>query len=112
MLCIYESNRKKYRLSQKLSSHKRDRKKLKKWSTKNNKILIAGHTHRVIFPKVGQSLYFNDGSCIHPNGITCLEIENGSISLVRWEFEVNQDNLISVKRNVLDGKEPILEFFK
>lgn len=91
---------------------KRIEKKLQKWSIKNNKILIAGHTHRAIFPKVGQSLYFNDGSCIHPNGITCLEIENGSISLVRWEFEVNQDNLISVKRNVLDGKEPILEFFK
>ena len=87
-------------------------KKLKEWSLKNNKILIAGHTHRAIFPKIGQSLYFNDGSCIHPNGITCIEIENGNITLVKWSFTVNNDELISVKRNILDGSEPIAHFFK
>ena len=87
-------------------------KKLQDWSVKNNKILIAGHTHRAIFPKAGQSLYFNDGSCIHPNGITCLEIENGNISLIRWEFGVTKNKFISVKRNVLDGNEPIIKFYK
>lgn len=87
-------------------------KKLEEWSIKNNKILISGHTHRPIFPKIGHSLYFNDGSCIHPNGITSLEIENGNITLVRWEFEVNNNELISVKRKVLDGREPIIKFFK
>lgn len=86
--------------------------KLSKWSIKNNKILIAGHTHKAIFPKVGQSLYFNDGSCIHPNGITCLEIEKGKITLVKWEFKVNEDDLISVKRKILDGNEPIIKFYK
>lgn len=91
---------------------KNTEKKLKKWSIQNNKILIAGHTHRAIFPKAGQSLYFNDGSCIHPNGITCLEIENGNITLVRWEFSINKGDLISVKRVVLDGNEPIINFFK
>lgn len=87
-------------------------KKLKEWSIKNNKIVIAGHTHRAIFPKVGESLYFNDGSCIHPNGITCLEIENGNITLVRWEFKINKGEFISVKRKVLEGSEPIIKFFK
>ena len=91
---------------------KQTEKKLKKWSVENNKILIAGHTHRPIFPKIGQSLYFNDGSCIHPNGITCLEIENGNISLVKWEFKVDNNELISVGRKVLDGCEPIINFFK
>lgn len=91
---------------------KTNEKKLQEWSKKNNKILIAGHTHRAIFPKAGESLYFNDGSCIHPNGITCLEIEKGNITLVRWEFETNQDKLISVERKVLDGNEPIVKFFK
>ena len=85
---------------------------LENWSIKTNKILIAGHTHRPIFPKVGQSLYFNDGSCIHPNGITCLEIVNGTITLVKWEFKLNNDELISVKRKVLEGKEPIINFYK
>lgn len=91
---------------------KNTEKKLQEWSIQNNKILIAGHTHRAIFPKVGQSLYFNDGSCIHPNGITCIEIENGNISLIRWEFNIDKGDLISVKRNVLDGNEPIINFFK
>lgn len=87
-------------------------KKLKKWSIENNKIIIAGHTHRSVFPKIGQSLYFNDGSCIHPNGITCLEIENGNITLVKWEYAVNKDKVILVKRKMLDGLEPIIKFFK
>lgn len=87
-------------------------KKLKKWSIENNKIIIAGHTHRSVFPKIGQSLYFNDGSCIHPNGITCLEIENGNITLVKWEFVINKDELITVKRKVLEGNEPIINFFQ
>lgn len=91
---------------------KNTEKKLQEWSAENNKILIAGHTHRAIFPKVGQSLYFNDGSCIHPNGITCIEIENGNITLVRWEFDVNKDEFISVERKVLDGSEAIIDFFK
>lgn len=87
-------------------------KRLKKWSEKNNKMLISGHTHRAFFPKIGQSLYFNDGSCIHPNGITALEIENGNITLVRWEFSVNKDNLILIDRKILDGSESVVEFFK
>lgn len=91
---------------------KNTEKRLEEWSTQNNKILIAGHTHRAIFPKIGQSLYFNDGSCIHPNGITCLEIENGNITLVRWEFEVNKDEFILAKRKVLEGQESIINFFK
>lgn len=90
---------------------KNTEKRLEEWSTQNNKILIAGHTHRAIFPKIGQSLYFNDGSCIHPNGITCLEIENGNITLVRWEFEVNKDEFILAKRKVLEGQESIINFF-
>lgn len=90
---------------------RRVEKKLENWSIKNNKILIAGHTHRAIFPKIGYSLYFNDGSCIHPNGITCLEIEDGQIALIKWVFEVNDEGAIYVKRKVLEGSEKILNFF-
>lgn len=86
-------------------------KRLKNWSIKNNKILIAGHTHRPIFPQIGKSLYFNDGSCIHPNGITCIEIESGNITLVKWVLKANKNKLISVKRKVLDGNKPIINFF-
>ena len=90
---------------------KRLEKRLEKWSIKNNKILIAGHTHRPIFPQVGKSLYFNDGSCVHPNGVTCLEIEDGSITLVKWFYSLNEDNLIMVDRHIIEGKEELKDFF-
>ena len=86
-------------------------KRLKKWSIDNNKILITGHTHRPIFPKIGDSLYFNDGSCIHPNGITCIEIENGKITLVRWMFSLCENKFICVGRRRIAGAESILNFF-
>lgn len=90
---------------------KKVEKRLKKWSIKNNKILISGHTHRPIFPKKGESLYFNDGSCIHPNGISCIEIENGNISLVKWVLKLNKKNLISIGRVVVEGSESITDFY-
>lgn len=85
--------------------------KLQKWSFKNNKIVVAGHTHRPLFPKVGQSMYFNDGSCIHPNGITCLEINNGKITLVKWELNVKEDGLLYVERFLMSSEEKIEDFF-
>ena len=90
---------------------KRVEKKLKKWTIKNKKILISGHTHRPIFPKVGQGLYFNDGSCIHPNGITCLEIENGNITLVKWKLKLENYKFISIGREVITPKQPIINYY-
>lgn len=54
------------------------------WCTNENKALAAGHTHNYIFPEAGTVPYFNTGSCIYPQGITCLEIENGYVKLVAW----------------------------
>lgn len=93
------------------SVSKRIEKRLEDWSIDKSKILIAGHTHRPIFPQVGSSLYFNDGSCIHPDGITCLEIKDGKISLVKWSFKIRKDNTIYVGRNIIVGNTPINDFF-
>lgn len=87
-------------------------KKLQKWSIKNNKIIIAGHTHRPIFPHNKESLYFNDGSCVHPNGITCIEIENGNITLVKWNFQIDKNDTLTTKRIILAGSDAITSFFK
>jgi len=87
-------------------------KKLNKWSSKNHKMLITGHTHRAVLPQLGQSLYFNAGSCIHPNGITCLEIEKGNITLVRWKIQGNNNKTPSFERVVLAESERIINYFK
>lgn len=61
--------------------------KLKSWMIKNNnQMVIAGHTHRPHFPDPGEIPYFNDGSCVHPNSIIGIEIENLEISLVKWQI--------------------------
>ena len=80
---------------------------LENWSKENNVLIISGHTHRPIFPKPGESTYFNDGSCIHPNGVTCIEIENERIALIKWS---NQNN--KVIREYLSEKEFIKNFSK
>ena len=90
---------------------KNTEKTLERWSIKNNKILIAGHTHRPVFPKDNKSLYFNSGSLVHPNGITSIEIDNGYISLVKWEYKIKKEELFLVKRKVL-AREKISSFYK
>lgn len=91
---------------------KKVEKRLESWGIKNNKIVISGHTHRAVLSKVGYSLYFNDGCCIHPNGITCLEIENGKIALIKWELDVNDEGDFFVKRKILSGSEKLLDYVK
>lgn len=86
---------------------KYSQKKFCKWSKKNNVLVITGHTHKAVFPKSGDCLYFNDGCCIHPNGITAIEIENGYISLVRWELDTKDDMSIYVKRSLIEKSIPI-----
>ena len=81
-------------------------KKLTKWSRKRNKIIIAGHTHKPIFPN-SNDMYFNDGSCIYKTGITSIEIENGMISLVKWEVENEK-----VIKNVIEGPKKIIDYYK
>lgn len=73
---------------------------LAEWAEKNGKVLITGHTHR---PMVGSpvSPYFNTGSCIHPTGITGIEIENRCITLIKWSLGTKCDQTVYVKREVL-----------
>lgn len=79
---------------------KRSEKRLSHWAEKNNCFLITGHTHRPML-EGGESHYFNTGSCVHPSCITCLEIEKGVISLVKWFVDAKPDSSLFVARNVL-----------
>jgi predicted phosphodiesterase len=80
---------------------------LTQWSQQKNKMIIAGHTHRPFFPEPGNSLYFNDGSCVHPRCITAIEIYEGSIMLVKWCIGVMQDGVLFTKREILAGPEKL-----
>lgn len=78
--------------------------RIKKWIVQQNLLLtIVGHTHRPRFPDPGDIPFFNDGSCVHPRSITGIEIENGEISLIKWQIDTTEDGTLRVVRAVLEG---------
>lgn len=82
--------------------------KLKDWMLKNNnQMVIAGHTHRPRFPDPGLLPYFNDGSCVHPNSIIGLEIENLKIKMVKWHYNTDEKENKNIVKTVLAGPQPL-----
>jgi predicted phosphodiesterase len=83
----------------------------KRWiSDNNNLITIVGHTHRPRFPEPGEIPYFNDGSCVHPRSITGIEIENGTISLIKWEISTNDDGILQIVKVTLEGPRNLKDY--
>lgn len=88
------------------SAAKNNRKKkqseqiLSGWAKQNHHILIAGHTHH---PMAGSpdSPYLNTGSCIHPSGITGIEIENRCMKLAKWSIAARNDLSLYASREIL-----------
>lgn len=78
-------------------------KNLSSWVNSNKIPLICGHTHRPTLPPPGNTPYINTGSCVHPRCITCIEIENNNISLVKWSVVTDDFLHLYVGREVLAG---------
>ncbi|WP_291869761.1 metallophosphoesterase [Maribacter sp.] len=86
-------------------------KRIKKWILNNSlKITIVGHTHRPRFPEPGDIPFFNDGSCVHPRSITGIEIEEGNISLIKWQIATKNDGTLRIVRKVLEGPQKITNY--
>ncbi|MGI6776821.1 MAG: metallophosphoesterase [Acetivibrionales bacterium] len=83
------------------------------WVIREKNMLIAGHTHRPMFPEPGKPPYFNDGSCVHPRCITAIEISDGYIMLVKWSVKVmpKTNGRLFVSREVLAGPELLKNYF-
>ena len=77
-------------------------KRLSHYAKANHLCLITGHTHR---PRLDPAspFYFNSGSCVHPRCITCLEIEDGRLSLIKWSVNVKEDRTLFVERSILSS---------
>jgi predicted phosphodiesterase len=83
----------------------------KKWIIENNNLItIVGHTHRPRFPEPGDIAFFNDGSCVHPRSITGLEIENGGISLIKWQIATNDEGILKIVRVLLEGPKMLIDY--
>lgn len=81
--------------------------RLEQWAQNTNRILITGHTHRPILPEE-PSHYYNTGSCVHPRCITCIEIENCTLTLVKWSMNAKTDGTLYVASEILSGPVSIL----
>ncbi len=81
--------------------------KMIEWVKKRNRIMIAGHTHRPVFPDSFDLPYFNDGSCVHSRCITCIEIVEGEISLIKWSYKVKHDGTVYIGKDILEGPEKL-----
>lgn len=86
--------------------------RLTEWVIKENKMLIAGHNHRPMFPEINEPPYFNDGSCVHPRCITGIEIRDNCISLVKWSVKASEQNNLLIEREVLAGPENLQHYLK
>lgn len=85
--------------------------RIKRWISENNRIpIIAGHTHRPRFPNYDSIPFFNTGSCVHPRSITGLEIENGQITLIKWDTQTTPEGLLQIVRTVLEGPRELARF--
>ncbi len=85
--------------------------RIKKWIANNkNLFTIIGHTHRPRFPEAGELALFNDGSCVHPRSITGIEIENGEITLIKWQISTTEDGTLKIIRVPLEGPQKLTDF--
>jgi len=87
--------------------------RIKKWiASHHNQFTIIGHTHRPRFPEAGELALFNDGSCVHPRSITGIEIENGHITLIKWQIATSEDGVLKIIRVPLEGPQKLTDFRK
>ena len=102
----------KYAASPAKSRRKRHRieKRYSKWNKERDTIILCGHTHRPKFPDPGEGSYFNCGCCMHPRGITCMELIYGKMVLVSWKVSTKKGGSMYIKRTALKGPEPIKNY--
>lgn len=85
--------------------------KLNQWIVRNNnQMIICGHTHRPRFPDPGDIPLFNDGSCVHPDSIIGIEIENFKIALIKWHYTLNEKKERVIFKTYLEGPENLNKY--
>lgn len=79
--------------------------RLTDWARQYGRILITGHTHR---PMAGEedSPYLNTGCCVHPYCVTCIEVETGHLTLVKWYMSARESGSVYVEREELAALKP------
>ncbi len=72
-----------------------------RYSCSKHCILIAGHTHKPSLMRTECGMYFNSGSCIHPEAVTAIELQADKAILVKWSICSREDMGLYVCREIL-----------
>ncbi|MFR7991040.1 MAG: metallophosphoesterase [Anaerovoracaceae bacterium] len=72
-----------------------------RYSCQEHCVIVAGHTHKPSLMRTDCGMYFNSGSCVHPEAITAIELQNNSASLVKWFVCSREDMGLYVCREIL-----------
>lgn len=83
-------------------------KRVLKLSKEENESVIIGHTHRTMFPKDSEPQYFNIGAGVLPYTVTCIEISNGVIVLVKWIVTADGNGALVVRKEVVGGPKSLI----
>lgn len=75
------------------------------YSCQERCIVVAGHTHKPTLMKTDCGMYFNSGSCVHPEAITAIEIQNGIANLVKWSICSGADMGLYVCKEIIATQE-------
>lgn len=85
------------------------------WAKNNRIVAVAGHTHRPIFMSLNKQqnqagmepepYYFNSGCGVHPRFVTCLEIREMKISLIKWHIAADSEDrhMLKVVHEPVEG---------
>lgn len=74
-----------------------------KWILENRKGILCGHTHRPKLPEAKEAVYLNTGCCVHPRGITGIELNGKEFSLVHWHIAPDQSGVLAIKKKIMKG---------
>lgn len=94
----------------KYKRHKIER-NFSKWISERRILLICGHTHRPKFPQHGELPYLNTGCCIHPRGITGLELLDGRLMMVDWRVRPDDDGVLHIERKIIRGPTTVRDMY-
>ena len=76
-------------------------KKLADWGRRERIPLVAGHTHRPMFPQKAGEKYYNTGSSVHTRYITAIELAGETITLVKWEVAAKEDGTLYITKEAI-----------
>lgn len=74
-----------------------------KWIKSSHIGILCGHTHRAKLPEKGDVAYLNTGCCIHPRGITGIELVGRKFTQVHWNIVPDDKGLMGIKKKVMKG---------